>query len=78
MTKGKVGKVQRSDQDGKEEVLKGGYKINIKVRYRDDKGKGDDDEKHSAWTELRQDLQSHEVEKTIKDKISEVPTEGLK
>jgi hypothetical protein len=50
----------------------------MKVRYRGDKDKGDNDEKHSPWTELRQDLQSHEVEKTIKDKISEVLTEELK
>jgi hypothetical protein len=52
--------------------------INIKVRYRGDKGKGDNDEKHNPWTELRQDSQSDEVEKTIKDKISEVLTEELK
>jgi hypothetical protein len=59
-------------------MLKGRYKINIKVRYIGDKGKGDNDEKHNPWTELRQDSQSDEVEKTIKDKISEVPTEELK
>jgi hypothetical protein len=46
--------------------------INIKVRYRGDKGKGDNNEKHNSWTKLRQDSQSNEVEKTIKDKISEV------
>jgi hypothetical protein len=34
--------------------------------------------KHNPWTELRQESQSDEVEKTIKDKISEVPTEELK
>jgi hypothetical protein len=34
--------------------------------------------KHNPWTELRQDSQSNEVEKTIKDKISEVPIEQLK
>jgi hypothetical protein len=68
MTKGKVGKIQISDQDGKEEILKGWYKINIKVKYR-----GDNDEKCNPWTELRQDLQSDEMEKTIRDKISEVP-----
>jgi hypothetical protein len=62
----------------KDEILKGQYKINIKVRYRGDKGKGDNDEKHIPWTELRQDSQSDEVEKTIKDKISEVLTEELK
>jgi hypothetical protein len=62
----------------KGEILKGQYKINIKVRYRGDKGKGDNDEKHIPWTELRQDSQSDEVEKTIKDKISEVLTEELK
>ena len=58
--------------------FKGCYKINIKVRYRGDKDKGDNAEKHNSWIELRQDSQSDEVEKTIKDKISEVPTEELK
>ena len=58
--------------------FKGWYKINIKVRYRGDKGKGDNDEKHNPWTELGHDLQIDEMEKTIKDKISEVPTEELK
>jgi hypothetical protein len=77
-TKGKIGTVQCSDWDGKEDILTSQYKINIKVRYRCDKGKGDNDEKHNPWTELRQDSQSDEVEKTIKDKISEVPTEELK
>jgi hypothetical protein len=62
----------------KRRYFKGWYKINIKVIYRGDKGKGDNDEKHNPWTELRQDSQSGEVEKQIKDKISEVPTEGLK
>jgi hypothetical protein len=52
--------------------------IKIKVGYRGDKDKGDDDEKHNPWTELGQDLQSDEMDKTIKDKISEVPTEELK
>jgi hypothetical protein len=52
--------------------FKGRYKINIKVRYRGDKDKGANDEKHNPWTELWQDSQSDEVEKTIKDKISEV------
>jgi hypothetical protein len=75
MTKGKVGKIQLSYQDGKEEVLKGWYKINIKVKYRRDKDKGDNDEECNPWTELRQDSQSDEMEKTIRDKISEVPTE---
>jgi hypothetical protein len=42
--------------------------INIKVRYKGDKGKDENDEKHNSWTELRQDLQSNEVGKTIKDK----------
>ena len=42
-----VGKIQRSDQDGKEGILKGQYKINIKVKYRGDKGKGDNYEKHN-------------------------------
>jgi hypothetical protein len=51
--------------------------INIKVRYRCDKDKGDNGEKHNPRTELRQDSQSDEVEKTIKDKISEVPTKEL-
>jgi hypothetical protein len=32
----------------KEEILKGRYKINIKVRYRGDKGKGDNYEKHNS------------------------------
>jgi hypothetical protein len=49
------------------------YKINIKVRYIGDKDKGDNGEKHNPWIELRQDSQSDEVEKTNKDKISEVP-----
>jgi hypothetical protein len=62
----------------KEEILKGHYKINIKVGYRGDKGKGDDDEKHNPWTELGQDLQSGEVERIIKGKIGTVPIEGLK
>jgi hypothetical protein len=77
-TKGKVGKVQRSDWDWKEEILKGWYKINIKVRYRGDKVKGDNDEKHNPWIELRQDSQSDKVEKINKDKISEVLIEELK
>ena len=54
--------------------FKGRYKINIKVRYRGDKDKGDNVEKHNPWTELRQDSQSDEVEKTIKEKISEILT----
>jgi hypothetical protein len=58
--------------------FKGQYKINIKVRYRGDKDKGDNDEKHNPWTELRQDSQSDEVEKTIKDKINDVPLKELK
>jgi hypothetical protein len=48
------------------------------VRYRGDKDKGDDDEKHNPWTELGLHSQGDEVEKTIKDKISEVPTEQRK
>jgi hypothetical protein len=58
--------------------FKGWYKINITVRYRGDKDKCDNYEKHNPWIELRQDSQSDKVEKTIKDKISEVPTEELK
>jgi hypothetical protein len=54
--------------------FKGWYKINIKVRYTGDKDKGDNDEKHNPRTELRQDSQSDEVDKTIKDKISKVPS----
>ena len=54
------------------------YKINIKVRYKGDKDKGDNGEKHNPWIELRQESQSDEVEKTNKDKISEVPIEELK
>jgi hypothetical protein len=77
-TKGKVGKLQHSDWDGKEEILKGMYKINIKVRYRGDKGKCDNDEKHNPWTESRQDSPNGKVDKTIKDKISEVLIEELK
>jgi hypothetical protein len=46
-TKERVGKVQCSDWDGKEKILKGQYKININVRYGGDKGKGDNDEKHN-------------------------------
>jgi hypothetical protein len=38
--------------------FKGWYKINIKVRYRGDKDKGDNDEKHNPRIELRKDLQS--------------------
>jgi hypothetical protein len=57
--------------------FKGWYKINIKVRYRGDEDKGYNDENHNPWTELRQESQSDEVEKTNKDKISEVPTEEL-
>jgi hypothetical protein len=48
------------------------------VRYRGNKDKGDNDENHNPWIELRQGSQSDEVEKTIKDKTSEVPTEELK
>jgi hypothetical protein len=48
--------------------FKGRYKINIKVRYRGDKDKGDNDEKHNPLTELRQDSQSDEVEIIIQDK----------
>jgi hypothetical protein len=77
-TKGKVGKVQRSDWEGKEEILQGQYKINIKVRYRGDKGKCDKDEKHNPWIESRQDSPNGKVKKTIKDKISEVLTKELK
>jgi hypothetical protein len=62
----------------KREYFKGRYKINIKVSYKGDKDKGANDEKHNPWIELRQDLQSEEVEKTIKDTISEVLTEKLK
>jgi hypothetical protein len=58
--------------------FKGRYKINIKVRYRGDKDKGANDEKHNPWIELRQDSQSDELENTIKYKISEVPIEELK
>jgi hypothetical protein len=54
------------------------YKINIKVRYRDDKDKGTNDEKHNPWIELRQDSESNEVEKIIKRKIGEVAIEWLK
>jgi hypothetical protein len=58
----------------KREYFKDRYKINIKVRYRGDKDKGDNGEKHNPWIELRHDSQSDEVEKTNKDKIIEVPT----
>jgi hypothetical protein len=58
--------------------FKGWYKINIKVKYRCDKDKGDNDEKCNPWTEFRQGSQSDKMEKTIRDKISEVPTEELK
>jgi hypothetical protein len=34
--------------------------------------------KHNPWTESRQDSPNGKVEKTIKDKISEVPTEEFK
>jgi hypothetical protein len=54
--------------------LKGRYKINIKVRYRRDKDKGDNDENHNPWIELRQDSHSDKVEKTINNKITEVST----
>jgi hypothetical protein len=58
--------------------FKGWYKINLKVRYRGDKDKGGNDEKYNPWTESRQDSRNGKVEKTIKDKMSEVPTEELK
>jgi hypothetical protein len=48
------------------------------VRYSGDKDKCDNDENHNPWTELRQDPQSDEVEKTIKDKIGDVSIEWLK
>jgi hypothetical protein len=48
--------------------FKGRYKIKIKVRYRGEKDKGDNDEKHNPLTELRQDSQSDEVEIIIQDK----------
>jgi hypothetical protein len=54
------------------------YKINIKVRYRGDKGKCDNDEKHNPWTESRQDSRSGEMERIIKGKIGMVPSKGLK
>jgi hypothetical protein len=40
--------------------FKGWYKINIKVRYRGDRDKGDNDEKHNPWTELSK---THKVTK---------------
>jgi hypothetical protein len=43
----KKGKIQLLDWDGREEILKGMYKININVRYRGVKGKDDNDEKHN-------------------------------
>jgi hypothetical protein len=58
--------------------FKGWYKINLKVRYRGDKDKGGNDEKHNPWTKSRQDSRNGKVEKTIKDKTSEVSTEELK
>ena len=54
--------------------FKGQYKKNIMVRYRGDKDKGTNDEKHNPWTELRQDSQGNKVGETIKDRISEVST----
>jgi hypothetical protein len=46
-----IGKIQLSDWDGREEILKGIYKISIKVRYRGDKGKDDNNEKHTqGWS----------------------------
>jgi hypothetical protein len=39
--------LQLSDQDGREEILKGRYKININVRYDDVEGKDDNNEKHN-------------------------------
>ena len=36
--------------------FRGRYKINIKVRYRGEKDKGDNNEKHSPIIELKQDL----------------------
>ena len=38
--------------------FKGWYKINLKVRYRGDRDRGGNDEKHNPWTELRQDSQN--------------------
>ena len=74
-TKVKIGKVQCLDWDGKEEILKGQYKINIKVRYRGDKGKGDNDEKHNHG---QSQGKTNEVEKICKGKIGKVPTKWLK
>jgi hypothetical protein len=55
--------------------FKGWYKINLKVRYRGDKGKGDNDEKHNHG---QSQGKTNEVEKICKGKIGKVPTKWLK
>jgi hypothetical protein len=51
MTKEKVGKLQLSDWDGREEILKGRYKMNINAIYRSVKGKGGNNEEHKkGWS----------------------------
>jgi hypothetical protein len=75
-TKGKIGKVQRSDWDGRQEILNDRYKININERYRGVKGKDDNNEEQRI--ELRKDSQSYEVEKIIKGTIGKVPIGGFR
>jgi hypothetical protein len=42
-----MGKIPLQNWDGREKVLEGRYNISIKVRYRSDKGKDDNREKHN-------------------------------
>ena len=59
----------------KKGYFKGWYKINIKVRYRGNKGKGGNDEKHNHG---QSSGKTDKVEKTSKGKIDKVPTKWLK
>jgi hypothetical protein len=54
---------------------KGWYKINFKVRYRGDKVKCDNDEKHNHGQSYGK---TDKVEKTSKGKIGKIPTKWLK
>jgi hypothetical protein len=51
--KGQIGKLPLPNWGGKEGNLKGRYKININVRYRGVKGKGDNNEKHKDRAQER-------------------------
>jgi hypothetical protein len=48
---GKIGKILLSNCDGREEILKSRHKMSIKVRSRDDEGKGNNKQKHDkGWS----------------------------